>query len=1023
MMASMGWIGGSGADTVVAWLLTYAVHSTILLGAAAVVTMRLVRADAWRETVWRAALVGALVTSALQSGLGMQPLGGEWRYSLDERSRAGQVERTSALPSERSQSDGLPLQRSASDEGATAPGSGEVGARADQPTVQSSSSQREAPAAPSTSPEQAAPAALSSFAQRGEVGPGAGAGAPAPSSGSVTRTLDGSAVRPESVTPSQSGAATGSDGANAVMPAWSRVLLVSWAIVALVLLVRLAHRQWRLHRWLHDRRPVTQGDLLSVLAALRRNAGVWRPVELTASPACPSPLALGTSEICVPERFLWALDPEQQRSALAHELAHIARRDPGWHLLAGLVEAVFFFQPLNRLARLRLREAAEHLSDDWAVHQTGSALGLARCLAEVASWVGRGAGPVASGTMAMAEGGSPLLQRVERLLGGGAGHMPRGRLRTVTATLLVLSVLIAAPVVSAGDDASDRGNRDSEASGATGSIVGGSASDPGQPRSAQPETRHSEPGTDGAGGDGARRTGVDEWTGESTRSSEAGTGSAQEQVIRHGSPDEPLESRWQWAADEAEQRADADYWVAYAFDRPLPAGHIHIDDSGSWSTSELDDAPLGSLIYGPSYDRPDDAGRAAQPPGETSLESLQPVLVLFQMIRSRAGAVHVARVSVRSASAGMSLRGAPLYWLGPASDAESFEWLRARVDELHDARLQGTVVEAISMHETADRVVPFLADVIASERPNAVREEAVEGLAWQVTDQSVALLRETALEDHSRTIREEAAETLGELRTPAAVTALEELLRAARSDAVREEAVEALAARQDPDVLETIVSVAMEDPESDVRGEALDAIAGFPSSSAVPALERIALTHPRADMRAEAVESLGDVDPAAAADVLERILQSDAHSRVREEALDVLAARRSPGAAEAIFQAAMTDPDPDVQEEAVERLRELEPAAALSRLEQIVWTHPRTDLRREAVESLAELPSDIALPVLDDIVDRHEDHEVAREAVEVIGEFPADASMDRLMRIVREHPWDDVRREALEQLSDRMESQ
>lgn len=51
MMADIGWIGGGIVGNVLGWLLTYAVHSTILLGGAALVTGRLIRTDAWRETV------------------------------------------------------------------------------------------------------------------------------------------------------------------------------------------------------------------------------------------------------------------------------------------------------------------------------------------------------------------------------------------------------------------------------------------------------------------------------------------------------------------------------------------------------------------------------------------------------------------------------------------------------------------------------------------------------------------------------------------------------------------------------------------------------------------------------------------------------------------------------------------------------------------------------------------------------------------------------------------------------------
>ena len=42
---------------IAAWLLTYALHSTVLLAAAALLTARWVRGEASRETLWKAALL------------------------------------------------------------------------------------------------------------------------------------------------------------------------------------------------------------------------------------------------------------------------------------------------------------------------------------------------------------------------------------------------------------------------------------------------------------------------------------------------------------------------------------------------------------------------------------------------------------------------------------------------------------------------------------------------------------------------------------------------------------------------------------------------------------------------------------------------------------------------------------------------------------------------------------------------------------------------------------------------------
>ncbi len=58
------------------WLLTYALHSTLLLGLAWLLTRRLVESPARREQLWKAALVGGLVTATLQTALPFEPVSG-----------------------------------------------------------------------------------------------------------------------------------------------------------------------------------------------------------------------------------------------------------------------------------------------------------------------------------------------------------------------------------------------------------------------------------------------------------------------------------------------------------------------------------------------------------------------------------------------------------------------------------------------------------------------------------------------------------------------------------------------------------------------------------------------------------------------------------------------------------------------------------------------------------------------------------------------------------------------------------
>jgi hypothetical protein len=109
---------------------------------------------------------------------------------------------------------------------------------------------------------------------------------------------------------------------------------------------------------------------------------------------------------------------DELEALLAHELAHVERRDPLLLALCRAVEVVLFVQPLLRFARGRLVDEAEVLCDERAAGWTGDPAALASCLAEVATWVV--AGRREELVPAMAARGSRLEGRVRGLLDGAA---------------------------------------------------------------------------------------------------------------------------------------------------------------------------------------------------------------------------------------------------------------------------------------------------------------------------------------------------------------------------------------------------------------------------------------------------------------------------------------------------------------------------------------------------------------------------------------------------------------------------
>ncbi len=248
-------------------------------------------------------------------------------------------------------------------------------------------------------------------------------------------TLPGSDPAPGSLSPVRA--------TPVLVPPWHVALVVLWSLVSGAWLLRLARSRRQLKRLLASRRHRPAGRLLARLA---RMMGIARRFRFSTSEEVAVPIVTGIArpEICCPET-IDELDPEHQAGIFAHELAHVARSDPGWRLLYRVLESVFWLQPLNRRAVRRLEDLAEHLADERAVACTGDRLGLARCLVALAHWpsVRRLGAPA----VAFADGRS-VRRRVTRLVGGTPPepHCPRWAAGLVIA--LVACTATALPVLA-----------------------------------------------------------------------------------------------------------------------------------------------------------------------------------------------------------------------------------------------------------------------------------------------------------------------------------------------------------------------------------------------------------------------------------------------------------------------------------------------------------------------------------------------------------------------------------------------
>jgi beta-lactamase regulating signal transducer with metallopeptidase domain len=225
-------------------------------------------------------------------------------------------------------------------------------------------------------------------------------------------------------------------------PVLALVIAVVWCVLIFVRMIRFIRAEHRARVALGPRYRSANPHYLRMLAAQANAAGMRRVPILTTSRRIFSPAAILPGEICVPDGVFDRLDSAGQNALLAHELAHHARRDPLWCGIATAVATVCIFQPLNTYAVTRLRRASEHAADARAVDATGEPLALALGLAALAPHALRGA------RLRTAATGSPLVERIRRILDGRAPRRSRPALAALHVTALLGICLALGPGVN-----------------------------------------------------------------------------------------------------------------------------------------------------------------------------------------------------------------------------------------------------------------------------------------------------------------------------------------------------------------------------------------------------------------------------------------------------------------------------------------------------------------------------------------------------------------------------------------------
>ena len=141
-----------------------------------------------------------------------------------------------------------------------------------------------------------------------------------------------------------------------------------WTAGTIAFLMIVFVRVVRFRRCLRYATPAPP-ELQQRAAALARKMGIRRCPSVWLVPGAVSPMlwALGPARVLVPAELWDRLDDGERDSLLAHELAHLRRRDHWVRWLEVLATAAYWWHPICWWARRALREAEEQCCDAWVL--------------------------------------------------------------------------------------------------------------------------------------------------------------------------------------------------------------------------------------------------------------------------------------------------------------------------------------------------------------------------------------------------------------------------------------------------------------------------------------------------------------------------------------------------------------------------------------------------------------------------------------------------------------------------------
>ena len=223
---------------------------------------------------------------------------------------------------------------------------------------------------------------------------------------------------------------------------WPSFLAAMWLLGTLAIGFRTGHTRWRLQALLRQSQRVD----LEVVGTIAGDLGLDpRRIQVREATGFTGPVAFGVLRptVLLPRGFADRYGELELKVLLAHELAHLAARDPLWLAISDALTGLLWWHPAVWWARRRLRVISEVAADDASSLIPGGRIALAEALVAYGHQLAAKSSPAGFGVGGLK---SELAGRVTRLLSAPVTAASRLMTRvTVAGTVCALLAIGIAP--------------------------------------------------------------------------------------------------------------------------------------------------------------------------------------------------------------------------------------------------------------------------------------------------------------------------------------------------------------------------------------------------------------------------------------------------------------------------------------------------------------------------------------------------------------------------------------------------